>query len=332
MKMQGRKKVLEEDHDAVSHFIWCVRKRPALYNYKLPREQRRRADVARIWQELASEIGNITAVECRKKWKNLRDTYHQYRLRKLKYKECLEKWRYTADLSFLTDIYQPKLISERANYLNSSKTNNNHNTIQEVKTSDISSLIELDEETTQDSQSLHKEYIIDQNDFDDEDIEHVSEMDENEMQFCEVTDGGHARNVEAVGDDTSYGEVYLYDETETNGVAVDSLVLPTNQPTDSKENILKKPSSSSGCTAVYVGELSADHTQLASPSQPLQPSSECLTIGDKKDELDLFFQFLKTKIQNLPSVDITAIQIEFLNAVLRREAANYEKEANTNLK
>ncbi|XP_055845167.1 uncharacterized protein LOC129911390 [Episyrphus balteatus] len=319
MQVHGKqsRKLLIDDHDAVSHFIWCIRKRPPLYNYKLPAEQRRRVDVARIWQEVADEIGNVSAADCRKKWKNLRDTYHQYRLRKMKYKECLEKWRYTKDLEFLTNIYQPKLKSERAEFLKTSFSNTS-SSIQEVKTSDISSLIELDEEdNTQDNESFSKDIIMHQNesaasvDFDDENIEHI---ELNEMPFSRTTRSS-VKTVDAVED--TYEEVFLYDDTNVVD-NVDDLII------ESKDDIVKKSTSPNKSMGVLF------ESPIASQSQNTTTPSDILTIGNKKDELDLFFQFLKTKIQNLPSVDITAIQIEFLNAVLRREAAHLEKTSNTN--
>lgn len=50
----------------------------------------------------------------RRKWKNLRDTYHQYRRRSPK---CIEgrlsKWRYAKPLDFLSKVYQPKLKAHR---------------------------------------------------------------------------------------------------------------------------------------------------------------------------------------------------------------------------
>jgi len=55
-----------------------------------------------------------TVQEVRRKWKNLRDTFHQYRLRTPKYIEGrLSKWRYAKELDFLSTVYQPKLKSHR---------------------------------------------------------------------------------------------------------------------------------------------------------------------------------------------------------------------------
>ncbi|KAH8304636.1 hypothetical protein KR018_005848 [Drosophila ironensis] len=101
--------------DDILTLINLVRQNPALYNYKLQPNQRRRSDVLSGWQEVAHQIGNkYTVQEVRRKWKNLRDTYHQYRLRTPK---CIEgrlsKWRYAKELDFLSNVYQPKLKSHR---------------------------------------------------------------------------------------------------------------------------------------------------------------------------------------------------------------------------
>ncbi|XP_004523992.1 uncharacterized protein LOC101460784 [Ceratitis capitata] len=105
--------------DDIITLIHLVRQNPALYNYKLEPNQRRRIDVLNGWTEIAAQIGNrYTVEECRRKWKNLRDTYHQYRLRKPKPGDGLSKWRYAKELEFLSSIYQPKLKSQRhQNYL-----------------------------------------------------------------------------------------------------------------------------------------------------------------------------------------------------------------------
>lgn len=62
--------------------------------------------------------------ECRRKWKNLRDTYHQYRLRKPKVGESLSKWRYAKEMEFLSNVYQPKLKALRGQHF---MNNHNHN-------------------------------------------------------------------------------------------------------------------------------------------------------------------------------------------------------------
>ncbi|XP_016994374.2 uncharacterized protein [Drosophila takahashii] len=101
--------------DDILTLINLVRQNPALYNYKLQPNQRRRSDVLNGWQEVAQQIGNkYTVQEVRRKWKNLRDTFHQYRLRTPKYIEGrLSKWRYAKELDFLSTVYQPKLKSHR---------------------------------------------------------------------------------------------------------------------------------------------------------------------------------------------------------------------------
>ncbi|BFG02477.1 uncharacterized protein DMAD_01969 [Drosophila madeirensis] len=101
--------------DDILTLINLVRQNPALYNYKLQPNQRRRSDILTGWQEVAQKIGHkYTVQEVRRKWKNLRDTYHQYRLRTPK---CIEgrlsKWRYAKELDFLSTVYQPKLKSHR---------------------------------------------------------------------------------------------------------------------------------------------------------------------------------------------------------------------------
>lgn len=315
VKNAKKKRLFEDDYDVVSHFIWCVKKRPPLYNYKLPAEQRRRNDVARIWKELAEEVGGgVTVDDCRNRWKNLRDTYHQYRLRKAKFKECLEKWRYTKDLSFLTDVYQPKLKAERIKYFNSKKdrtpSESNDSLVHEVKMSDISSLIEVDEGTEHSQEShtetMHNDIIINDNSNNDSEEQNMEHADINSMEL-NSTKKQENDNVNATIEDT-YGEVFLYDETEE---PVDNLLL------DSKENIRKN---------IPSNRFSPVMVEIPNGTQRSEPTTENSTTDNKSAELDLFFQFLKTKVQNLPNVDITGIQIEFLNVVLRKESAlNQEK-------
>ncbi|ALC48347.1 CG12155 [Drosophila busckii] len=101
--------------DDIITLINLVRQNPALYNYKLQPNQRRRSDILSGWQEVSQQMGNkYTVQEVRRKWKNLRDTYHQYRLRSPK---CIEgrlsKWRYAKELEFLSKVYQPKLKAHR---------------------------------------------------------------------------------------------------------------------------------------------------------------------------------------------------------------------------
>ncbi|XP_064556402.1 dendritic arbor reduction protein 1 [Drosophila montana] len=101
--------------DDIITLINLVRQNPALYNYKLQPNQRRRPDILSGWQEVSQQMGNKYSVqEVRRKWKNLRDTYHQYRRRSPK---CIEgrlsKWRYAKQLDFLSKVYQPKLKAHR---------------------------------------------------------------------------------------------------------------------------------------------------------------------------------------------------------------------------
>lgn len=321
MRGAGRRSYREEEHDAVSHLIWCVKKRPVLYNYKLPSIERRRGDVARGWQELADEIGgNVTAEGCRKRWKNLRDTFHQYRLRKSKFKDCLEKWRYTKDLEFLTDVYQPKLKSKRNNYVNkrrlSSETDNS--LIQEVKTSDISSLIEVDENFSGENSMTDREDIN----------KAIAELDEHSIDIESNEDVKGVATSTTVSHEVAedaYGEVFLYDESDVSAITVDG-----SMP-ESKQNILKQcePTATGKFTEIMCGRtLQREQLQPSSQLSPAAAHSNILKIGTKSEELDLFFNFLKAKIKNLPRVEITAIQIEFLNSVLRREAAAAQNQAN----
>lgn len=52
------------------------------------------------------------------------------------------------------------------------------------------------------------------------------------------------------------------------------------------------------------------------------PTTFC---NHQREECDLFFDFLKKKIQRFPPEEITSIQVEFLNCVLRREAEHAQK-------
>lgn len=70
-------------------------------------------------------LDRYTVEECRRKWKNLRDTYHQYRLRKPKIGDGLSKWRYAKDMEFLSNVYQPKLKSNRTQNFNTTTSQDN---------------------------------------------------------------------------------------------------------------------------------------------------------------------------------------------------------------
>lgn len=360
-----------------------------------------------------------TVQECRRKWKNLRDTYHQYRLRKPKVGDGLSKWRYAKDLDFLSNVYQPKLKSHRLKYdqnfgidamttqgslTEMHPTHEQHDDEDDdgsgiVHNPDIT-LVSDDAETFilhAYEESVNDDVAIDHDngghddgemsvDIHDDNVEDVEEIVKQEHVISSLDEDG------ATGAEVDYEEVCMYEEAG-NAPSVDSeTIIATgsgiggSSPNDSKafqyinttefciepvtisshshipcnngssstgsnggglkQNIFKtisvlapNPSSTSAttvattaaitstanvsgnCGTIFGGNNNLMQLQPAPAVPP--PSPQALT--QTRDELDLFFDFLKNKMQRLPQVDITGIQIEFLNCVLRREADAVQK-------
>ncbi|XP_065365879.1 uncharacterized protein LOC135958872 [Calliphora vicina] len=215
--------------DDILTLIHLVRQNPTLYNYKLQPNQRRRIDILNGWAEIAAAIGNkYTVEECRRKWKNLRDTYHQYRLRKPKMSDGLSKWRYAKDMEFLSNVYQPKLKSNRTQNYNTTPQDNLLHSVSES----------TDEHDHVVSQDMVHPNIISVNDTDtfilttyedvthDNDVSHEdpnmvshSELnhDQNSMEDC-VEIVKHEQHVTLdddgnTGGEVDYEEVCLYEES-----------------------------------------------------------------------------------------------------------------------
>ncbi|TMW53407.1 hypothetical protein DOY81_001529 [Sarcophaga bullata] len=215
--------------DDILTLIHLVRQNPTLYNYKLQPNQRRRIDILNGWAEIAAAIGNkYTVEECRRKWKNLRDTYHQYRLRKPKMSDGLSKWRYAKDMEFLSNVYQPKLKSNRTQNYNSTAQDNllhsvsestdehDHVVPQDMVHSNIISVNDTDtfilatyEDVTHDNDVTHE----DPNMVTHSELNH----DNNSMEDC-VEIVKHEQHVSLdddgnTGGEVDYEEVCLYEES-----------------------------------------------------------------------------------------------------------------------
>lgn len=93
-------------------------------------------------------------------------------------------------------------------------------------------------------------------------------------------------------------------------------------PQQQQTSIITFPSSTGAtiCTNGAPGTANATAMAVAANS---------LYYGQQRDECDLFFDFLKKKIQSFPAREITAIQVEFLNCVLRHEADYAQRLQNT---
>ncbi|XP_073830445.1 uncharacterized protein [Musca autumnalis] len=218
--------------DIVTTLIHLVRQNPVLYNYKLQPNQRRRSDILSGWAQIAAAIGNRYSVEeCRRKWKNLRDTYHQYRLRKSKIGDGLSKWRYAKDMEFLSNVYQPKLKSNRTQNFNNTTATSQDNLLHSVSESN-------DEHDQVVHQDMVHSSIISVNDADtfilttyedvthDNDVSHEdhhnmshSELnhDNNSMENCvEIVKHEQHTNLDDDGNtaaEVDYEEVCLYEES-----------------------------------------------------------------------------------------------------------------------
>lgn len=102
----------------------------------------------------------------------------------------------------------------------------------------------------------------------------------------------------------------------------------TNKQTlETSNNVLQVPQASiitfpPSTAATICTNGAPGATAMAVPANSLY-------YGQQRDECDLFFDFLKKKIQSFPPREITAIQVEFLNCVLRHEAAYAQRLQNS---
>ncbi|XP_018792893.1 PREDICTED: uncharacterized protein LOC108971353 isoform X1 [Bactrocera latifrons] len=396
--------------DDIITLIHLVRQNPALYNYKLEPNQRRRIDVLNGWAEIAAKIGNrYTVEECRRKWKNLRDTYHQYRLRKPKPGDGLSKWRYAKELEFLSSIYQPKLKSQRhQNYMIDTQRSDlhdlggptvatrlkeDHNDGGIVHHSNPAITLVNDDEafilTTYEESVTDDVTTIDHGGHDDPSISSHMELthdDDDVEDVQEIVKNEHGSSLDdATGTEVHYEEVCMYEEAG-NGPSVDCETIigsggvVRSSSTDSKnfasthhhhhthstadsftysmndfciESIPHLPSTSGGggesgsgsssssviggaklknlttstivTTPVVVSSSSNNpnvvQQQTANSSiLQLQSPTSMMYNGQSREELDLFFAFLKQKMQRFSKEEITLMQVEFLNCVQKHEA------------
>uniref|UniRef100_A0A1A9Z0F6 MADF domain-containing protein n=1 Tax=Glossina pallidipes TaxID=7398 RepID=A0A1A9Z0F6_GLOPL len=426
--------------DDIVTLIHLVRQNPTLYNYKLQPNQRRRIDILNGWAQIAAQIGNkYTVEECRRKWKNLRDTYHQYRLRKTKIGDGLSKWRYAKDMEFLSNVYQPKLKSHRTQNFNNTNAqdaqdnllqgviggndDNKHVVSQDMVHSSIISVNDTDtfiltayEDVTHDndvthedpnmSHVSHNELNHDTNSMEgcveivkheqhnslDDDGPNGGEVDYEEVCLyeeagnapsvdCETIIGGTGGGNSANSDDTKFQYIDAndfcistinptprsqYSSSASSVIGATGTIKLKNLPIVSSSTASLTPSTSStldtsaSCvtiasstvhlhslpeltpspaaanptTTVAKSENQADSSFTQAPliNFPSTPVSSIANFASaycalQREECDLFFDFLKKKVQRFPPEEITSIQVEFLNCVLRREAEHAQKNA-----
>lgn len=72
-----------------------------------------------------------------------------------------------------------------------------------------------------------------------------------------------------------------------------------------------------------VSAASSSTTNLIKEEE-FQQQQQLAQALAKRDELDLFFDFLKKKMQCFSKTQITHIQMEFLNCVSRQESAEQD--------
>ncbi|XP_067639966.1 uncharacterized protein [Eurosta solidaginis] len=396
--------------DDIITLINLVRENPTLYNYKLQPNQRRRIDVLNGWADIASQLKDkYTVEECRRKWKNLRDTYHQYRLRKPKIGDGLSKWRYAKELDFLSNVYQPKLKSQRhQNYILDTQRTTLHDLesarlrdsdhadndmVHHHSSSPGITLVNDDETfilTTYEESVTDDVTTIDHSGEDGPSISADMELahdDDDDVQ--EIVKNEHCSSLDVSGTEVHYEEVCMYEDAG-NGPSVDCEQIIGNggvvrsSSTDSKhystshhhhthstadsftysmndfciESIphlqaatgtgggesgcgssnssviggtkLKNLGTSTIVTTPVVVSSSSNNQNLASQQQQqhnitssilqLQSPNSIMYNGQAREELDLFFAFLKQKMQRFSKEEITLMQVEFLNCVQKREA------------
>ncbi|XP_037935799.1 uncharacterized protein LOC119669839 isoform X2 [Teleopsis dalmanni] len=339
--------------------IRLVRENPALYNYKLDPYQRRRSDILTGWTKIANQLGaKYTVEECRRKWKNLRDTYHQYRLRKQNGGNDFSKWRYATELQFLSTIYQPKLkVNRQQNYINKcgmlqttthSSTENADNT--KIVLDGI--LMTYDEHDTKVLEHIHSDnnmghLKLNQNDFaveivktdplvDDDCVtaamepsyEEVCLYEEsgNASMDCETIIGGHNETAST----SQYVDAHdfcidsmnvhtLRASSNDNSNMLSNNISPTKIRT-ADFKCLSEINSSSSIKQITNATISTTMNEEETSSSL---SAKDHQQNETNEELDLFFDFLKKKIQHFSKDRITAIQVEFLNCVLKHEEKKY---------
>lgn len=113
--------------------------------------------------------------------------------------------------------------------------------------------------------------------------------------------------------------------------------VPASTAATSSTNMAAKPDSNNLMDSSHATNSNHQHQ---SPPQPppnypngshntgmMNSNSMSSYCHHQREECDLFFDFLKKKIQRFPPEEITSIQVEFLNCVLRREAEHAAQKA-----
>ncbi|XP_005185909.2 probable serine/threonine-protein kinase ndrD [Musca domestica] len=278
--------------DIVTTLIHLVRQNPVLYNYKLQPNQRRRSDILNGWAQIAAAIGNRYSVEeCRRKWKNLRDTYHQYRLRKSKIGDGLSKWRYAKDMEFLSNVYQPKLKSNRTQNFNTtttqdnllhsvSESNDEHDQVvhQDMVHSSIISVNDADtfiltsyEDVTHDNDVTHEDHNMSHNELnhDNNSIENCVEIVKHEQHTNLDDDGNTAAEVD-------YEEVCLYEESgNTPSVDCETIIgAPVTNSANSDDTKFQYIDTNDFC----IGSMNPTRSQYSSSASSVIGASGTIKL------------------------------------------------------
>ncbi|XP_061396893.1 serine/threonine-protein kinase dst1 [Musca vetustissima] len=292
--------------DIVTTLIHLVRQNPVLYNYKLQPNQRRRSDILNGWAQIAAAIGNRYSVEeCRRKWKNLRDTYHQYRLRKSKIGDGLSKWRYAKDMEFLSNVYQPKLKSNRTQSFNATTTTTTATSTNSSQDNLLHSVSESNDEHDDHQVQVHQDMvhssIISVNDTDtfilttyedvthDNDVSHEdhhnishSELnhDNNSMENCvEIVKHEQHTNLDDDGNtaaEVDYEEVCLYEESgNTPSVDCETIIgAPVTNSTNSDDTKFQYIDTNEFC----IGSMNPTRSQYSSSASSVIGASGTIKL------------------------------------------------------
>ncbi|XP_075159098.1 uncharacterized protein LOC142232247 [Haematobia irritans] len=276
--------------DDIVTLITLVRQNPALYNYKLNPNQRRRSDILNGWAHIAAAIGNrYTVEECRRKWKNLRDTYHQYRLRKPKIGDGLSKWRYAKDMEFLSNVYQPKLKSNRTQSFNAtpqdnllhsvSESNDEHDQVvhQDMVHSSIISVNDTDtfiltayEDVTHDNDVRHEDPNMSHGE-----LNH----DNNSMEDCvEIVKHEQHNNLDDDGNtgaEVDYEEVCLYEESgNTTSVDCETIIGAPGNSANSDDTKFQYIDTNDFC----IGSMNPSRSQYSSSASSVIGATSSLKL------------------------------------------------------
>ncbi|XP_075160896.1 uncharacterized protein LOC142233759 [Haematobia irritans] len=94
----------------VRRLIREIHKRPALWGGKYKFKDRKQKEAQQSWQEVADALGAKNVMQCKRKWKNLRDSYRRHLYRCKKYGSNKGKHgpkaKYFADMEFLREHHR----------------------------------------------------------------------------------------------------------------------------------------------------------------------------------------------------------------------------------